>query len=179
VKDHFGVIEEGAAWGTRFSYIYPKEELRAKLHAMHEDLSTPWTFVKMAAECRAGKIDRKAIERFVRKSHNLSDRHQMILSLFVREVESGRLRLYYKNKDAKRWVLKQGQKTNLPMSGPERKARQIKNKIIREYFPAGTQAPEPQRQLQVRIGSFGPSLRTTQRKEINTSMPNFSDVFKR
>ena len=174
-------LEEGGAWANRFDYAYPKEELRAKLRALHEDLKTPWTYIRMVRECRAGKIDRKVIERFVNGVRPISEKYQLILSIFVREVESGRLRVYYKNPDAQRWVMKAGQKPkDEDRTHEARVERQKKNKVIREYYP-GEIPPKPnERTMQVRIGSFGATIRNTQpRREVNTAMPDFSQVFKR
>jgi hypothetical protein len=174
-------LEEGGAWAGRFDYAYPKEELRRKLKALHEDLSTPWTYIRMVRECRAGKIDRRVIERFVNEVRPISEKYQLILSIFVREVEAGRLRVYYKDKEARRWVSIPGQKPKEEdKTHQARVARQKKNKVVREYYPGELPQKPPERTMQVRIGSFGATIRNTQRShEVNTAMPDFSQVFKR
>jgi len=164
-------------WADRFDYAIPKQELRAKIKALHDDLSTPWTYVRMSRECRQGKIGPKTIEYLV--NHNkLTDQYQLILSAFIQDIESGRLRVYYKNPDARRWVMKSGTKATVPLTGAQRLERQKMNKVIVEYYPTAEGAPPPQRRMQVNIGSFGARIAPVAKKQVDLGMPDFASVFK-
>jgi hypothetical protein len=170
-------LPEGAGWSegwsARFSTTIPKDELREKLRALHQDLRTPWTFAAMSRECRHGSVDRKVIERFVRLGH-LTERLQIILSAFVHDIEAGRLKLYYKNPDAIRWVCKSRQKPDT--GGLSRLELQKRNKVIKEYNPDAE--PEEQKKLTINIGSHGVSLRPTRQQTTATTMPSVASILK-
>jgi hypothetical protein len=164
-------------WIDRFSHVIPKEEIVRKIRAMNADLTTPWTFKRMAMEIKGETVDRRSIE-IAAKTGKMSDRTQIILSRFLREIESGRLRVFYEDPNARRyvWGTKHPETPGTPEYVEARKNRKIKNRVtvIRTKLPVERVV----KQLQVSIGVNGPKLKPQQKVTHDLEMPSFSDVVK-
>ena len=163
---------ESSSWSERFSYVFPVDVLREKIRNLHEDLSTPWTYSKMLQHMRGvPNIQRKVLEHLVIYG-TISPKYQMAVSQFVHEVESGRLRVYYKNPETRRWVCKRGQK---PDTSIPRAELQKRNKIITEYHSGDDVPPLPQRKMmQVTFGAGGIKMRRVEDQRPTNHMPSFS-----
>lgn len=104
--------------------ILPKDEIARRIWAMHEDFSTPWTYVRMRREGRF-KFCLATLHEAARGK--MSETTQMALSKFLLDIETGALRVYYKNPGARRMT----QVKNM-YGSPERIAAQKLNKVVVE-----------------------------------------------
>jgi hypothetical protein len=179
----------------RFNYVIPKDECKRRIEAMNKDRSTPWTYPRMDKYIQQiCKMDFSTWVRSVQGVIPMSNRTQTVLSKFLQDVESGKLKVYYADPTAVRY--KWGEKhPNLegkppegtPKDSPEwlaylarvkeaRKIRAHKNKITVERSPIPV-APTVKKQLQVSIGSkTGLKLTPTQKNVSSPDMPSFADA---
>jgi hypothetical protein len=147
------------------------------MHAMHDDLKTPWTYKRMAMEIKGESVDRRTIE-IAAKTGRMSDRTQIILSRFLQEIESGRLRVFYEDPQASRyvWGTKHPEKPGTPEFAQARKDRKFKNRVtvLRTKLPIERIV----KQLKVTINRGGPKIATQQKVTHDLEMPSFADVVK-
>lgn len=159
--------------------VLPWEHIAHVLSTIHGDLSTPWTYRMMSRQCKIANV-RAEIFRLAARNELRSTKYQHILSRFVHEIESGALRVYYANPEARRHIWGEGRikdyAQNVPVENkkrdwnsqhPEHRGRIVKNKVIVEYGEAKTET----KVLKVSIGSDGPWLKPGIRKHQTYKMP--------
>ena len=191
-------IADDPTWGGRFDYILPKEDIRKRLLSLQQDDTTPWSFERMSQEMHNLSI--YTLIGSVKGRCKMSDRTQVILSKFIQAIDSGRLKLYYANPDARRykWGTAHPELNRpdpeLPRDGPEWiaykermrvawVARKAVNRVVREVNSVSQ--PKVVKQLRVSIAASNPTgsksspkLSTTQKTVTSTDMPAFADVIK-
>lgn len=191
------MLKSDSPFNVSQTYILDQEYIKKRLNDLHMDKRTPWTFVQMLKHIEAN-ISIHTLSDSLLGRCRMTLKTQSILSAFVKKLDSGALKVYYQDPNARRyeWGTRHPEidkvSKDLPPDHPDsvayrrrisdaRRERTKANKVIVEKNEVPRETVV--RQLNVSISQSTtskspPKLTPTTKVVQATDMPAFDTVFK-